>query len=195
MTWYEKLNEYFPIEEMKSKEHFEILLDEKGNIYHKDESEDHVLMYAEYEQFIFVDYVYVSSKARGKGIGKQLIGQLKTKGKPIILEVEPVDYEDTDTAKRLRFYERENFQHAKTIGYEKKSIATNEVNPLEILFWSPIDEDEELIYEKMKKTYVDIHTYKDKEIYGESYQPVDQVFKRRKRETDIFEDANELQST
>lgn len=48
MSWYEKLNEYFPIEEMKSKEHFEILLDEKGNVYHKDESEDHVLMYAEY---------------------------------------------------------------------------------------------------------------------------------------------------
>ena len=109
--------------------------------------------------------------------------------------MEPLDYADTDTAKRLRFYERENFQHAKTIGYEKKSIATNEVNPLEILFWSPIDEDEEQIYEKMKKTYVDIHTYKDKEIYGESYQPVDQVFKRRKRETDIFEDANKLQST
>ncbi len=37
MNWYEKLNKYFPIEEMKSKEHMETLLKEKGDVYHKDE--------------------------------------------------------------------------------------------------------------------------------------------------------------
>ena len=29
MSWYDKLNEYFPIEEMKSKKHIDILLEEK----------------------------------------------------------------------------------------------------------------------------------------------------------------------
>lgn len=29
-TWYEKLAEYFPVEEMKSKQHMELLLKEKG---------------------------------------------------------------------------------------------------------------------------------------------------------------------
>lgn len=99
MNWYEKLNQYFPVEEMKSKEHMETLLQEKGDVYHKDEGKYHVLMYAEFDTFIFIDYVYVSKEARGQGIGHKLMKKLKEKGKPIILEVEPVDYDDTDTEK------------------------------------------------------------------------------------------------
>ncbi|WP_072891928.1 GNAT family N-acetyltransferase [Ornithinibacillus halophilus] len=175
MNWYEKLNEYFPIEEMKSKEHMELLLKEKGDVYHKDESPLHVMMYAEFETFIFIDYVWVSSKARGQGIGHKLIEKLKKRNKPIILEVEPVDYEDTDTAKRLHFYKREGFTHAQSIGYNRRSLATNEENKMEILYWSPNDESEEMIYEQMKKMYENIHTYKDEELYGKSYQPVDEV--------------------
>ncbi|OLO37155.1 GNAT family N-acetyltransferase [Alkalihalophilus pseudofirmus] len=175
MNWYEKLNQYFPIEEMKSKEHMELLLAEKSEIYFKDESEDHVLMYVEMEDFVFIDYLFVSKNARGKGTGKKLIDKLKNKGKPIILEVEPIDYEDTDTQKRQRFYEREGFKHAESIGYRRRSLATNKINELEILYWSPTNESEESIYEKMKKTYETIHTYKDKQLYGESYSPVDDV--------------------
>ncbi|SHG80694.1 Acetyltransferase (GNAT) domain-containing protein [Ornithinibacillus halophilus] len=175
INWYEKLNEYFPIEEMKSKEHMELLLKEKGDVYHKDESPLHVMMYAEFETFIFIDYVWVSSKARGQGIGHKLIEKLKKRNKPIILEVEPVDYEDTDTAKRLHFYKREGFTHAQSIGYNRRSLATNEENKMEILYWSPNDESEEMIYEQMKKMYENIHTYKDEELYGKSYQPVDEV--------------------
>src|SRR5699024_1350361 len=191
MNWYKKLNEYFPVEEMKSKEHIEMLLREKGDIYHKDESPQHVLMYEEFESFIFIDYVWVSSKARGQGIGHQLIEKLKKKNKPIILEVEPVDYDDTDTGKRLHFYRREDFKHAKSIGYNRRSLATNEKTPMEILYWSPNDDSEDVIYEKMKKMYNDIHTYKDEEIYGKSYQPVDEVLTyNEERETDIFEALN-----
>ncbi|MUK90578.1 GNAT family N-acetyltransferase [Ornithinibacillus sp. L9] len=174
-NWYEKLNEYFPVEEMKSKEHMELLLKEKGDVYHKDESPMHVMMYAEFDTFIFIDYVWVSSKARGQGIGHKLIEKLKKKNKPIILEVEPVDYDDTDTEKRLHFYKREGFTHAQSIGYNRRSLATNEENPMEILYWSPSNESEEMIYEQMKKMYENIHTYKDEEIYGQSYQPVDEV--------------------
>ncbi len=78
-TWYEKLAEYFPVEEMKSEEHMKLLLKEKGDIYHKDESNKHVLMYVETEDFVFVDYLFVSGSARGEGLGKKLIEQLKKK--------------------------------------------------------------------------------------------------------------------
>lgn len=175
MNWYDKLNEYFLVEEMKSKKHMDILLEEKGNIYHKDESETHVLMYAEFSRFIFIDYLWVDAKTRGQGIGHKLIAKLKEKGKPIILEVEPIDYEDSDTAKRLRFYNREEFKHAVSIGYSRRSLATNKKNLLEILYWSPNDSTEDSIYMQMKQMYSDIHTYKDKEIYGKSYEPVEEV--------------------
>ncbi|KAB8139106.1 GNAT family N-acetyltransferase [Gracilibacillus oryzae] len=189
MNWYDKLNQYFPVTEMKSKEHMELLLEEKGDVYYKDEGPHHVLMYAEFPTFIFIDYVYVSTESRGQGIGHQLIEKLKQKNKPIILEVEPYDYEDTDSTKRLRFYQREGFKHALSIGYTRKSLATNENNTLEILYWSPTGENEEEIYQQMKKMYEDIHTYKDTEVYGKSYQPVDEVltYGQNREVNDIFE--------
>lgn len=192
MNWYEKLNAYFPVEEMKSKEHMERLLEEKGDVYYKDESPDHVLMFAEFDSFIFIDYVWVSSQSRGKGVGHQLIEKLKKRNKPIILEVEPVDYEDTDSAKRLHFYKREDFSHARSIGYRRRSLATDEETPMEILYWSPDNDTEDAIYEKMKKMYETIHTYKDEEIYGKSYQHVDDVltYDESRDADDIFDKMN-----
>lgn len=175
MHWYEKLNQYFPIEEMKSREHMETLLKERSDIYHKDEGPHHVLMYAELSNFVFIDYLFVSKDARGQGLGHKLINRLKKKGKPIILEVEPVNYEDTDTEKRLHFYKREGFEHASSIGYERRSLATKEINPMEILYWSPNKESEQMVYDAMRETYEMIHTYKDKQFYGEAYQPVEEV--------------------
>lgn len=190
MNWYEKLSQYFPIEEMKSKEHIEALLKERGDIYHKDEGPHHVLMYVELDDFVFIDYLFVSNKSRGQGLGHQLIEKLKKKGKPIILEVEPVNYEDSDTEKRLRFYKREGFEHAQSIGYRRRSLATNEINQMEILYWSPTEESEENIFEGMKRTYEMIHTYKDKKWYGESYQPTDEVLTldQNRDEGDILAD-------
>ncbi|AWV91394.1 GNAT family N-acetyltransferase [Bradymonas sediminis] len=175
MNWYEKLSQYFPTQEMKTRAHMELLLKERGDIYHKDEGPYHVLMYAETPGFVFVDYIWVSAKARGQGIGHKLMAKLKQKGKPIILEVEPIDYEDSDTEKRLHFYKREDFEHASTIGYHSRSLRTQEVDTLEILYWSPGKESEESIMEKMKQTYDKIHTFKDVQLYGESHDPVDDV--------------------
>lgn len=175
MNWYKKLNQYFPVEEMKSKEHMETLLKERSDIYHKDEGPNHVLMYAELDNFVFIDYLFVSKNARGQGLGHKLIDKMKRKGKPIILEVEPVNYVDSDTEKRLRFYKREGFEHAESIGYRRRSLATKEVNAMEILYWAPHNESEEMIFNAMKKTYDLIHTYKDQHFYGESYEPVEEV--------------------
>ncbi|KZB92012.1 acetyltransferase [Bacillus sp. VT 712] len=185
MNWYEKLSQYFPIEEMKSKKHLELLLSEQSEIYNKDEGPHHVLMYVETDEFIFIDYLFVSKDARGQGLGGKLINKLKDHQKPIILEVEPVDYADSDSEKRLHFYKREGFKHATSIGYKRRSLATNEVNQMEILYWSPTEESEESILNSMKKTYELIHTYKDKEIYGEKYQPVDEVLVLDKNREDI----------
>ncbi|MFP7222763.1 GNAT family N-acetyltransferase [Priestia filamentosa] len=184
MNWYEKLSEYFPVEEMKSKDHIEALLSEQGDIYHKDESSNHVLMYVEFDEFLFIDYLFVSGKTRGQGLGNKLLDKLKDKRKPIILEVEPVDEEDHDTEKRLRFYKRAGFKHARSIGYRRRSLATNEVNTMEILYWSPNEETEEDILEHMKRTYETIHTYKDKQWYGRSYLNADEVLKLREEEHD-----------
>jgi GNAT superfamily N-acetyltransferase len=175
MHWYEKLNQYFPVEEMKSREHMETLLKERSDIYHKDEGPNHILMYAELDKFVFIDYLFVSKYARGQKLGHKLLEMLKQKGKPIILEVEPINYDDSDTEKRLHFYKREKFEHARAIGYERRSLATNEINKMEILYWAPNNESEEMIFEAIKKTYDMIHTYKDHHFYGKSYESVDDV--------------------
>jgi GNAT superfamily N-acetyltransferase len=175
MHWYEKLNQYFPVEEMKSQEHMETLLKERADIYHKDEGPNHVLMYVELDNFVFIDYLFVSKNARGQGLGHKLIEKMKQKRKPIILEVEPVNYTDSDTEKRLSFYKREGFEHAQSVGYARRSLATSEINKMEILYWAPNNESEDEIYAAMKKTYNLIHTYKDQQFYGDSYQPVDEV--------------------
>lgn len=192
MHWFEKLNQYFPVEEMKSKEHMETLLRECPDIYFKDESPLHVLMYVEFDYFIFIDYLFVSKDARGQGLGHKLIEKLKQKGKPIILEVEPVNYEDSDTEKRLHFYKREGFEHAQSIGYRRRSLATNEINQMEILYWAPHNESEEMIFNGMRKTYELIHTYKDKQFYGKSYQPVEEVltFEEDRVGENILEDIS-----
>lgn len=175
MDWYEKLSRYFPVEELKSREHLELLLREKGHVYKKDEGEHHVLIYVEFPDFIFVDYLLVAKEARGQGLGRELIRELKRKGKPIILEVEPVNEEDRDTEKRIRFYKREGFRRARSIGYRPRSLATGKVNPLHILYWSPGWESENDIYRKMCRTYEEIHTYRDEQVYGEAHGPVDEV--------------------
>ena len=189
MHWYEKLNQYFPIVEMKSKEHMEALLKERSDIYYKDEGPYHVLMYVELDTFIFIDYLLVLKESRGQGLGHKLLEKLKEKDKPIILEVEPVNYEDSDTEKRLHFYKREGFLHAQSIGYHRRSLATKQINSLEILYWAPHHESEEVIFDAMRKTYNLIHTYKDTDFYGEPYQPADEVltFSQQKENNNLFD--------
>lgn len=190
MNWYNKLNKYFPAEEMKSKEHMDTLLSEKGNIYRKDEGPNHVMMYAEFSDFVFIDYIWVSSKTRGQGIGHTLIEKMKKKNKPILLEVEPIDYDDSDTEKRLRFYNREGFIHAQSIGFKARSLVTGEPFALEILYWSPNkNEIEKDIFKQVQMMYETIHSYKAKEIYGKPEQKVEEVLTfDEQRSVDLMEE-------
>ncbi|WP_462406336.1 GNAT family N-acetyltransferase [Gracilibacillus sp. Marseille-QA3620] len=189
MTWYNKLKEYFPKEEMKSKEHFDALLNNKNKNYYIDEGKNHILLYAERDEFIFIDYLYVIGNVRGNGIGKKLLEQLKLKGKPIFLEVEPVNETEQDTERRLRFYKREGFQHASSVYYKKTSPATEEEVELEILYWSPdpalMEHD---VLKGMQDVYRELHTYRDEELYGRSFEPTEQALKIHVDKADILEE-------
>ncbi|MEK4300601.1 GNAT family N-acetyltransferase [Oceanobacillus sp. FSL W8-0428] len=177
MDWFQRLNEYFPVEEMKAKEQIEALLKEKPNNYYKDESDLHIMMYAEYEQFVFVDFLWVSEKARGKGIGKKLIQQLKDKQKTIILEVEPVDENNEDTEKRLRFYFREGFRISEAISYQFQALVSHSETELDIMYWDAQEKTDEQLLDYMVTIYEEIHSYNQKQIYGYEPKPTSEVLK------------------
>ena len=176
LHWYEKLNAYFPVEEMKSRAHMEALLRERADVYRKEEGPHHVLMVAEFDDFLFVDYLLVAREARGQGLGRRLLDGLKARGKPILLEVEPLDYADTDTVKRQRFYAREGFRAAEAIAYRRRSLATGERVELEILYWAPSPETTEAdVFAHLRAMYDEVHTYDDRRFYGAAYEPADEA--------------------
>ncbi|HSH24636.1 MAG TPA: GNAT family N-acetyltransferase [Massilibacterium sp.] len=178
MNWYDLLNSYFPEEEMKDKRHFDVLLNEKGNIYKKLENDDYVVLYADFPDFLFIDYILIKEQARGKGLGKTLLNQFKQYGKPILIEVEPSTEEDPDTIKRLRFYERNHFEYVPSIQYYLRSPYAPQKQVMNIMYWANEEYSDQFIFEKMKTMYQEIYQYKDKEIYGgKGFDDVDDVFK------------------
>ncbi|OMC89070.1 GNAT family N-acetyltransferase [Viridibacillus sp. FSL H7-0596] len=175
MDLFGKLNEYFPVEEMKSRQHIELLLKDKIDIYKKVEDEKYVLTYVDHTDFIFVDYLYVSLTARGEGLGGKILEHLKGNGKPILLEVESLAQAEDDTEKRLRFYKRHHFNLATQICYCRHHVKTGEPLKMDIHYWAPTGVAEEEILGQMKWVYENIHAYKDEFLYGAKYEPTDNV--------------------
>ena len=65
---------------------------------------------------------------------------------------------------------------------------------MEILYW-PANRsvDEEDVFDFMKEIYSEIHTYKDDDLYGKSYQDVEDVLSLNAgQETDIFKEVREF---
>ncbi|WP_202078680.1 GNAT family N-acetyltransferase [Caldalkalibacillus salinus] len=166
MGWYNKLNDYFPKEEMKKKAQLEDLIHQNPH-YKKAEEDDYIVLYAEFNSFVFVDYVLVDQKARGKGVGGHILEQLKAKQKVIVLEVEPVDEDDPDTIKRERFYLSNGFTRAKNIRYYRDIGETApELNLMEVYYWSPRDQvSEDTIREYLIEVYEDIHHFQYSEYF------------------------------
>lgn len=167
---------------MKSKQQLDILLEEKGNIYHKEEGAYHIIMYTEFEKFIYIDFLWVSGESRGKGIGKKVMETLKKKNKPIIIEVEPLNENDLDTERRLRFYNKQGFKVAESIFYLFQAFEAKTETKLDIMYWSNIDLSEKEVYENMKLVYDEIHAYKVEKIYGVSPKLTKDVIRFEKKE-------------
>lgn len=178
--WYERLKEYFPEREMKSKQHFETLLKEKYEMYQVMEADDYVVVYFEQQEYVFIDYILVSGNTRGKGIGGKVLNLFKEKGKTIILEVEPVSLADVDSEKRIRFYERQGFLKMENIGYERIHSVSKELNKMDIYCWSSERHDENWVLEKMCEIYTNVHAFKTQELYGVTPQSVNEVLWLRK---------------
>ena len=174
-TWYTELTGYFPANEMKSKEHFEVLLAEKETLYKIEEGPEYVLVYFEKKDFLFIDYILVHSKNRSGGIGSKVINQLKRKNKPIILEVEPVSVHDPDSRKRVHFYEKTGFRAMHEIQYTRIHPVTKELNMMDIYYWSPVLKTEKWAMEKMAEIYQEVHAYKSEKLYGTPPQPIQEI--------------------
>nr|WP_106781044.1 GNAT family N-acetyltransferase [Lysinibacillus timonensis] len=186
-SWYKKLREYFPEKEMKTKEHFELLLKEKKGLYQIIDDMEYILVYFEKLDYIFIDYILVKGTTRGKGIGSMVLNELKKRGKTIILEVEPVTIQDPDSERRIRFYERNNFKKIDSIRYERIHNITNELNQMDIYCWSEAPVSDAWVLNRMADAYLEVHCFGVKEIYGRDPQPVEEViwFEDSKARTDV----------
>ena len=133
--YYRRLNDYFPAQEMKHPQHLRDLI-ENLPYYQKTETPDYLVLYAQFHDFLFVDYLLVSAQTRGNGIGSKVIEQLKSDGIPIVLEVEKPDPANPDTVLRRNFYKRHGFVGSPSIRYRRKDKAGAPFE-LDILYWSP----------------------------------------------------------
>lgn len=172
-SWYVKLNDYFPEHEMKHEDQLKDLIEDK-DVYHKIETDQYVLLYAEFPEFIFIDYVLVLEEARGQGIGTHVLEQLKQKNKLILLEAEPADSSNIDTEKRIQFYTRNGFRLTQKIQYVRED---DDGDPYEmkILYWSPQPENEKNIFAKMEKACKEIHNYRSQYYYGRTLADPEEV--------------------
>jgi GNAT superfamily N-acetyltransferase len=173
VNWYNRLNEYFPEEEMKAYGQLRDLIHDQ-DMYHKEETEDYLILYGEFSSFVFVDYLLVKQKVRGKGVGSRVIQKLKAKGKPILLEVEPVDPEVADTQKRVRFYRRNGFKLADRVHYERET-EDGDTFTLNIHYWSPKPIGQKTIMNMMAQACDKIHNFRSKQHYGRLQADPDKV--------------------
>jgi len=186
--WFIKLREYFPAKEMKSEEHMKMLFEHKPEFYKLDESPQHTLVYFEKPDFLFIDYILVSSTSRGSGLGSKIMNGVKNKNKAIVLEVDPVTPGDPESAKRVRFYERLDFKKAPSIEYVRNHPITGEKSVMDIFYWSPEAESEEWVLKKMMEAYEEVHAFKSEDLYGIEPQPASHVLQlleeRRQRKAE-----------
>ncbi|MBD2846914.1 GNAT family N-acetyltransferase [Paenibacillus sp. IB182496] len=164
MDWYDKLSDYFPEHEMKNPQHLKDLIADK-DIYHKEENSEYITLYAEFPSFVFIDYLLVTSKQRGKGIGTRVLDGFKAKGKLVLLEAEPKDPDNDDAQRRLNFYARNGFKQADQIVYERENDE-GESFRMHILYWAPAALPQEEILTKMAMACKEIHNYRSKRYYG-----------------------------
>ncbi|MCA0758650.1 GNAT family N-acetyltransferase [Paenibacillus sp. N4] len=173
MEWYEKLNDYFPEHEMKHPQQLKELIEE-NEFYHKEETDDYIMLYADFPTFVFIDYLLVTSNTRGKGMGTKILDRLKARGKLIILEAEPVMPKDSDSERRLTFYYRNGFKKADLIRYTRRD-EQDEPYTMHVLYWSPAGIPQAIVLEKMELACDEIHNFRSKRHYGRQLVDLDEA--------------------
>lgn len=179
MHWYDDLIRFFPKEETRVQEHFAWLLKNRPDIYRVDATEDHVLLFLEYSDLLFIDYLFVYPEYRGQGIGTKVLRHLKQQNKGILLEVEPIDHRHPETSKRQQFYRQVGFQHADFLTYRLESPWTGTGRELEIFYWTPHPIGKDQVYNWMARAYHDLYMELDPAIYGRAYPAVTAVLQQK----------------
>jgi GNAT superfamily N-acetyltransferase len=178
LEWYDKLKDYFPEYEMKNPQQLMELIEE-NDYYHKEETNDYIILYAKFPTFIFIDYLLVTSNTRGKGIGTKILDKMKECGRMIILEAEPVMPKDSDSQRRLNFYYRNGFKKADLIRYIRRD-EQDESYSMHILYWSPLGIPQAIVMEKMEKACEEIHNFRTKRHYGRPLVDIDEALEWKK---------------
>ena len=79
--------------------HFDLITDEDNLLG--------IMLYWETDDFVFLEHFTTLPEVRNRGIGAGALGILKSKGKPVLLEIEPP--KDEMTERRYSFYKRNGF--------------------------------------------------------------------------------------
>ncbi|GMA60276.1 GNAT family N-acetyltransferase [Alicyclobacillus fastidiosus] len=162
--WYERLENYFPEHELKSPAQMEELFEEHP-AYLREQTDEYLIIYANFEEFIFIDYLLVNPKTRGGGIGTRVINAFKQRGKTLLAEVEPATHANPDTEKRVHFYLKNGFRKAQNIDYTRET-ADGTSYTMDIYYWSPSSTSERDILEQMQVVCDQIHNFHAKQHYG-----------------------------
>ena len=126
----------FPVQERRDPaEHCRVL---KKADYHMDllmEGRDFlgIVLYWETADFVHLEHFSTLPQLRGQGLGTKALALLKSKEKPIILEIEPP--EDELTCRRYGFYRRNGFVMNPHDHVQVKYRPNDPDVPLNILTW------------------------------------------------------------
>ncbi len=98
----------FPTNEIRSYiGQYNLLKNSNYSLFAREENGEIVGFIATWDlvDFTFIEHFAVSEKHRGKGLGSEILDEIKLlNSKPLVLEVEPPI--DVKTAKRIAFYEK-----------------------------------------------------------------------------------------
>jgi len=172
MDWYDELSRYFPSAEMRPRAHFQWLIDHRPDIYRVAATAEHLLLYLEYDDVLFIDYLYVYPDHRGAGEGSRVLQWLKQHDKAVLLEVEPASAADPDSVRRRQFYDRLQFRQVSDVRFRLPHPLLGAGTDLDVLCWAPGEVPPARIYQWMQRMYQDLYASIDPAIYGKPYPPV-----------------------
>ncbi len=97
-----------------------------------------ICFYWDFPDFRYLEHLAVRPNIRSQGIGSQIIKELTTDRRTVILEIEPPI--DKQSKQRLNFYERNNFIHTNYKFTQLKYRKNNAEIQLDLLCNKPMNE-------------------------------------------------------